>query len=320
VRRNRCLAWVGMSALAIICGCTPPPDGGVGKVSVSNVTSPNVTAPGVFGPYSCEDASPLSKLATGDIAPQAEAALDTACEAYRMQLAVIANNLANVKTAGFKRSYVVFEDQNYHQATYPGALDSAGQYSPVGVSLGTGVRVSAVRTDLSQGSLCRSGRQLDVAIEGRGFIQVLDPTGMTYYTRAGNLGKNANGDLVIASSTIGRLLEPPITIPQDATDIVISAEGIVSVRQPGNMQLTQVGQIELATFVNPEGLLRVGENLSSETDASGAAILGNPGQDGIGLLRQGFLESSNVDSARERLAWKRAARELRTLLQLADGE
>jgi flagellar basal-body rod protein FlgG len=128
---------------------------------------------------------------------------------------------------------------------------------------------------------------------------VLDPNGTTYYTRAGNFSKNSNGNLVMGSANIGRLLQPPITIPQDATGISISAEGVVSVRQPGNQQMSQVGTIELASFINPQGLLKMGENLYGETDASGAPTLGNPGQDGMGLLRQNFLEASNVEPVTE---------------------
>jgi len=128
---------------------------------------------------------------------------------------------------------------------------------------------------------------------------VSDPSGETYYTRAGNFSKNANGELVIGSAHMGRRLEPPITIPEDATAVVITAEGIVSVRQPGSQTLTQVGQIELASFVNPEGLLRLGENLYAETDASGSPLLGTPGQNGLGDLQQGALERSNVEPVNE---------------------
>ncbi|HPP54156.1 MAG TPA: flagellar hook-basal body complex protein, partial [Thermoguttaceae bacterium] len=129
--------------------------------------------------------------------------------------------------------------------------------------------------------------------------QVSDPSGQVYYTRAGNFNINANGYLVIGSSYTGRLLEPPISIPQDAIGISISPEGIVAVKQPNNTQMTQVGQIELATFINPDGLLKLGENLYQETDASGSPILNNPGQEGLGLLRQGALEGSNVEPVHE---------------------
>jgi len=127
----------------------------------------------------------------------------------------------------------------------------------------------------------------------------MDPSGETLYTRAGTFSKNSNGDLVVGSASTGRLIEPPISIPNDATDVVISPEGLVSVRQVGSQQLAQVGQIELAMFVNPDGLLKLGENLYSETDASGTPTLANPGQDGNGVLRQGSLETSNVQPVHE---------------------
>jgi flagellar basal-body rod protein FlgG len=156
-----------------------------------------------------------------------------------------------------------------------------------------------VQSEFVQGSFKQTGGQLDVAIEGPGFFQVMDPNGMTYYTRAGNFSKNANGNLVLGSANMGRLLQPPITIPPDAIEISISPEGMVSVRQPGSQNMSQIGQIELAMFVNPQGLLKLGENLYAETDASGAPTLGNPGQDGLGLLRQNSLEASNVEPVHE---------------------
>ena len=138
-----------------------------------------------------------------------------------------------------------------------------------------------------------------MAIEGRGFFQVLDPNGQTLYTRAGNFSINANGALVVGSAQTGRLVEPQVNIPPDATGIVISSDGIVSVRQAGQAQLSQVGQMQLATFQNPQGLLKLGENLYAETDASGSAITGNPGTNGIGLVRQNSLEASNVEPVQE---------------------
>ncbi|OHB65923.1 MAG: flagellar basal-body rod protein FlgG [Planctomycetes bacterium RBG_13_63_9] len=223
----------------------------------------------------------------------------TGMSAMETKLDVIANNLANVKTTAFKSGRANFEDLMYRHEKMPGLLDSAGQYTPTGISIGLGSRVSSVQGNFDQGALHVTTNELDVAIEGSGFFQVADPNGDTYYTRAGNFSKNANGDLVMGSANIGRLLQPPINIPTDATKIAISAEGVVSVRQPNNNQLSEVGQIELASFVNAEGLLRLGENLFAETDASGSPTLGNPGQDGLGLLQQGALEESNVNPVEE---------------------
>jgi len=223
----------------------------------------------------------------------------TGMSAMETKLNVTANNLANVETVGFKRGRANFEDLLYRHEKMPGAEDTAGQYTPTGISVGLGSRVSSIQTDFEQGAYQVTGNQLDVTIQGTGFFQVMDPNGETYYTRAGNFSKNANGDIVMGSAQTGRLLQPPVTIPTDATDISISSEGIVSVRQPGNQQLTQVGTIELASFVNPEGLLKLGENLYAETDASGTATLGNPGLNGLGTLQQGAIESSNVEPVRE---------------------
>jgi flagellar basal-body rod protein FlgG len=223
----------------------------------------------------------------------------TGMSALETKLDVVANNLANVETVGFKRGRANFEDLFYRYEMMPGAQDTAGGYTATGIAVGTGTRVSSVQGNFGQGSMQPTGQDLDVMIEGSGFFQVTDPSGDTLYTRAGNFSRNANGEIVMGSANVGRLLQPPITIPPDATNVVISAEGIVSVRQPGSQNLSQVGTIELANFINPEGLLRLGENLFAETDSSGAAVLGNPGQNGLGLLRQGALEASNVEPVRE---------------------
>jgi len=223
----------------------------------------------------------------------------TGMTALETKLDVVANNLANVETTAFKTDRANFEDLFYRHEKFPGAQDSAGQYTPTGISVGLGTRVASVQSDFSQGSIEQTDRPWDLAIEGQGFFQVMDPSGETLYTRAGTFSKNSNGDLVVGSASTGRLIEPPISIPNDATDIVISPEGLVSVRQVGSQQLAQIGQIELAMFVNPDGLLKLGENLYSETDASGTPTLANPGQDGNGVIRQGSLETSNVQPVHE---------------------
>ena len=223
----------------------------------------------------------------------------TGMTSMETRLDVIANNLANVQTIGFKKDRANFEDLFYRHEKMPGAPDSAGEFTPTGISIGLGSKVTSVQSDFVQGAFEVTDEELDVAIVGQGFFQVQDPNGDTVYTRAGKFSKNANGALVMSSANVGRLLQPPITIPVDATNIVISAEGIVSVRQPGSTTMSQIGQIELGQFVNPAGLLKLGENLYSETDSSGTATLGNPGQDGVGTLRQGALEASNVNPVQE---------------------
>ena len=246
--------------------------------------------------------------------------LAEAAKAYQVKLAVIAHNLANVETVGFKRGRVNLENLPYRHEELPGAEDTAGQSAPVGVAVGTGVRVAGVRTDFRQGTFHQTGSDLDLAIEGRGFFQLTDPRGEILYTRAGNFSNSANGNLVIGSAKTGRLLEPPITVPADATAVTITPEGNVSVRQPGSASLSQIGQIELATFVNPEGLLKRGENLYAETEASGTATLANPGHDAVGRLHQGALEASNVDADQEQIEWNKTAATLKRLRRLLHVE
>ena len=156
----------------------------------------------------------------------------TGMTSLQSKLDVMANNLANSETVGFKRDRANFEDLFYRNEKLPGAQDSASQYTPTGIHIGLGSRVQSVQSNFTQGSFQTTGNQLDVAISGKGFFQIMDPSGTIYYSRAGNFSKNANGDIVLASANIGRKLDPTITIPQDATNIVISPEGIVSVQQP----------------------------------------------------------------------------------------
>jgi flagellar basal-body rod protein FlgG len=259
-----------------------------------------------------------SKSASSD---DARKTLSCALKSLKTARAVIANNIANAETPGFKKSRVILADNHYRHQTLPGVQDASGQFTPVGVSVGSGNRVAAVQLDLRQGMLESTGRELDVAIEGPGFLQVMNPSdSTTLYTRMGKLSKNTNGQLVVCSAGTGRLLEPPIQIPQDATAVVISSNGQVAVGQPGNNQLQQVGQIQLATFVNPEGLLEIGENLFCETDASGPPRINNPGQSGTGSLRQGCVESSNVDLDEEIREFSRLGRSCRKIESLIDTE
>jgi flagellar basal-body rod protein FlgG len=224
----------------------------------------------------------------------------TGMQAMETKLDVIANNLANVNTTAFKKARANFEDLFYRQIKLPGVPDAQNNRTPTGIAVGLGTRVQSTQTDFVQGAFATTGNELDVAIEGRGFFIVQDPaTGQNMYTRAGNFSKNADGQLVIGSAQTGRIVQPAISFPQDAMNIVISAEGQVLFNQVGSTQLQQAGQLQLATFVNPEGLLKQGENLYLDTEASGQSNQVNPGQSGAGLLRQGALEMSNVEPVRE---------------------
>jgi flagellar basal-body rod protein FlgG len=224
----------------------------------------------------------------------------TGMAAMENNLDVISNNLANSETTGFKGSRVNFEDLMYRQEVLPGAQDANSHYTPTGIAYGMGVRVQSTQMNNSQGTIQQTGNQYDVAIQGNGYFRVTDPsTNQTLYTRAGNFGVNANGGLVIESATVGRLVDPQITIPQDATQVLIASDGTVSIQQPGNTNLQKVGQIEMAQFINPQGLLQLGQNLYQQTESSGTAQQANPGQQGMGTLLQGALESSNVEPVNE---------------------
>jgi len=219
----------------------------------------------------------------------------TAMAALATKRDVIAHNLANAQTIAFKRGRVMLTDLAYRHLTMPGAQDATSQLTAVGVCVGQGASVQCVQADFSQGPLAQTGGELDVAIDGKGFFQVQDTNGQFLYTRAGNFSVNDQGTVVVGSAHIGRILLPQLSVPADTTSITICAEGLVSIVQAGNPLQQQIGQIQLAQFVNPQGLIRVGENMYSETNASGCHQLQNPGVNGVGMVRQRTLELSNVD-------------------------
>lgn len=248
---------------------------------------------------------------------EANEVLIEAIKALRTKLAVISHNMANVDTVAFKRSRVTLEDFGYHQVKLPGAQDAFNNYAPLSIAVGHGCRVQSVDMDFSQGTFDITNNPHDVAIEGEGFFQVIDPaTNNFLYTRSGNFAVNSNGILVIGSASTGRVVQPQISIPIDTTGIVISAEGNVSIQQFGQTQFSQIGQLQMAKFLNPEGLLKLGENLYQETLASGAAIFGQPGTNGLGTLRQNALERSNVDLDEELLQWQTTERTLKCFERL----
>ncbi|MFN3594035.1 MAG: flagellar basal-body rod protein FlgG [Thiobacillaceae bacterium] len=220
----------------------------------------------------------------------------TGLDAQQTQLDVISNNLANVGTTGFKKARAVFEDLLYQVIRQPGAQSSQQTQLPSGFQLGVGVRTVATERIHTQGALQQTGNQLDVAINGRGFFQILMPDGSTAYTRDGSFQIDSQGTLVTAS---GYAVQPNITIPQDALTVTIARDGTVSVTQPGVATPTVLGQIQLASFINPTGLQSLGENLYAETAASGAPQVNIPGQGGLGVLNQSMIETSNVNVAEE---------------------
>jgi len=220
----------------------------------------------------------------------------TGLDAQQTRMAVITNNLANVNTTGFKRARAVFEDLLYQNVRQAGGQSSQDTVLPSGLSLGTGVRTVATEKLHTQGNVIQTGNSLDVAIEGRGFFQILQPDGSVAYSRDGSFRLDAQGQLVTAN---GYVLQPGITVPSAAKSITIGSDGVVSVVTAGATAPTQVGSIQLADFINPAGLQPVGKNLYIETAASGSAQAGAPGQSGLGTLVQGSLESSNVNVVEE---------------------
>ncbi len=222
--------------------------------------------------------------------------------ALNTRLDVIANNLANVNTEGFKSSRVNFEDLLYIERAQPGVENANGDQRPTGLYVGLGVRASGTQQDFTQGAPVPGSSPLDLFIEGRGFFQVQveadTGNGGVAYTRAGNFVLNADNEIVLANSD-GRRLEPGITLSPDAEEVSVDANGQVWERLPGEAEPQLAGQIELAIFVNPAGLSQVGTNLWIESAASGAPITGEPGSENFGSIISGQLESSNVDPAKE---------------------
>jgi flagellar basal-body rod protein FlgG len=220
----------------------------------------------------------------------------TGLDAQQTRMAVTSNNLANVNTTGFKRDRASFEDLLYQTIRQPGGATSEQTQLPTGLQLGTGVRVAATAKQFAQGNLNQTGNALDVAINGRGFFEVLMPDGSTAYTRDGSFQIDSQGQLV---TNEGYPIQPGLQLPEGAQSVTIGADGTVSVQVAGQAAPVQVGQLTLSDFVNPAGLESKGENLYVETGASGPAQSGAPGQGGVGTLVQGSLEGSNVNVVEE---------------------
>jgi len=218
-------------------------------------------------------------------------------QAQQLNVDVISHNIANMNTTSYKRQRAEFQDMLYQNMERPGATSSAsGGVLPLGIQLGVGVRADAVGRVTEQGGIAATGNPYDLAINGRGYFQVTMPSGQTGYTRAGNLAVNADGQMVTAD---GYPIEPAITVPAEATAIQITRDGIVEVTVAGQTDPQQIGQLEIASFINPAGLEGIGDNLFLETPASGTATTATPGSPGLGTLMQGYLELSNVNAVEE---------------------
>lgn len=220
----------------------------------------------------------------------------TGLDAQNTRMAVVSNNLANVNTTGFKKGRAVFQDLIYQTVRQAGAQAAENTQLPSGLTLGTGVRTVATEKLFHQGNIIQTGNALDVAIEGRGFLQILLPDGTAAYTRDGSFQINSEGQLVTSG---GYEVLPGINIPEGARSITIAEDGTFSVQLADQVDPVEVGLLQTADFINPAGLQPIGQNLFLETAASGAPLAGNPGLDGRGGLLQGTLESSNVNTVEE---------------------
>lgn len=220
----------------------------------------------------------------------------TGLSAQDTQLTAISNNLANASTVGFKRDRAIFEDLLYQIQRQPGAQTTQESQLPSGLQLGTGVRVVGTQKQFTEGSLQITDQALDVAIDGRGFLQITQPDGTLAYTRDGQLQLNADGQIVNSS---GLLLEPAITVPANASNVTIGTDGTVTAVVDGDPAPQQIGTLQLVDFVNPAGLQADGSNMYLETASSGTPTTGTPGENGMGSIVQGALENSNVDIVEE---------------------
>ncbi len=217
--------------------------------------------------------------------------------AQQMKVDVIANNLANMGTTGFKRQRIEFHDLMYQNITRPGtSSSSADTTTPSGLQLGLGVKAIATYRIHTQGSVSLTDSSLDLAIDGEGFLQIELPNGDEAYTRAGSLQLNQDGEIV---TNEGFRVEPGITVPEDITNLEINRDGQVFGRMPGQASLVEIGRFDMVMFINPAGLEAIGDTNFVETEASGSPIVGNPGEENFGTIIQGALEQSNVDSVKE---------------------
>ncbi len=220
----------------------------------------------------------------------------TGLEAQQTRMATISNNLANASTTGFKRDRAVFADLIYQNQVQVGAQSSQNTLMPSGLNVGTGVRTVATEKLFTQGSIIQTGNPLDIAIQGRGFLQIVMPDGTTGYTRDGSMQVDSTGQLV---TSLGYPIDPSINIPSNALSVTISSDGIVSATIPGSSTPTQVGTIQLSDFINPTGLQPIGDNTYLESAASGSPVSSTPGLDGLGTIIQSSLEGSNVNTVEE---------------------
>lgn len=220
----------------------------------------------------------------------------TGLDAQQQRMAVISNNLSNVNTTGYKKSRAIFEDLLYQNVRQVGSQTSQDTRLPTGLNIGTGVKTVATEKLFSQGNHIQTDNPLNMEILGKGFFQILKPDGTLAYTRDGNFQRDEQGQIVTSE---GYVLQPSLTIPSDATSFSVGNDGVVSVVQPGSTTPTQIGNVQLADFINPAGLQPIGNNLLIESASSGAPSVSTPGLNGVGTISQGAVESSNVNVVEE---------------------
>lgn len=240
----------------------------------------------------------------------------TGLQASQTMMDTIADNLANVNTTAFKSETPEFQTLLYQDGIQPGANSTDQTVYPSGLEIGSGVKVASIKDTMTQGTLTSTGNPLDMAINGSGYFQVLMPDGQTNYTRDGSFQLNGSGQLVTSS---GYQVVPSVTVPRNATSVTIGKDGTVSVTLPGSSDATQIGQIQLASFVNPQGLQPLGGNLFAETTSSGTAVTGAPQSNGLGSVNQSYLESSNVDVVQSMVSMISAERAYQLGTQVASA-
>jgi flagellar basal-body rod protein FlgG len=247
---------------------------------------------------------------------QQQSFINNSLKSLNLATNIVLNNIANASTNGFKRSEPILTTMPYQQLAIPSQDARSGSITPINISSGLGVKLVGTNVDFSQGNLRQTNSQLDLAITGEGFFPVSDGTTI-YYTRDGCFTTNSDGNLLLAKSNKGYLLEPTINVPSNTIEISVSSDGVVSIKQSGSTATTEIGQLQLVRFTNPKGLIPIRENLYEETSSSGTPLLGIANTEGRGIIHQSFLEVSNVNLADEKLLLQKLKQNINTLKEAA---
>ncbi len=247
---------------------------------------------------------------------QQQSFINNSLKSLNLATKIVLKNIANASTNGFKRSEPILSTKPYQQLVIPSQDATSGSMTPIALSSGTGVKLSGTSIDFTQGDLRQTNGQLELAITGEGFFPVTDGVN-TYYTRDGNFTTNTDGSIVLAKASRGYLLQPTFSVPTNTTEISVSSDGVISIKQVNSNTTTEIGQIQLARFSNPKGLIPIGDNMYEETSSSGTPLLGTPATEGRGIIHQSFLEVSNVILADEKLLLQKLKQNINTLKEAA---